>query len=404
MTSQSSLTSPNAQLAKSIKQWGKALGFADVGITHYDLSEYEPHFFKSLADGLFADMTFMGKHGTKRTRPNELVPGTLSLISVRMNYFDLSAEDALLQLHASQKAYISRYALGKDYHKLMRKRLQQLAQKIQQQVPELQYRAFSDSAPVLEQAIAQKSGIGFIGKNSLVIHPQAGSWFFLGELYLNQALPSDPPFTKQGCGPCRACIDECPTQAILSDNRVDAARCISYLTIENDGIIPEEFRSAIGNRIYGCDDCQLVCPWNRYAEPSKEAAFASQYQLDNATLLELWQWSESQFLEHFKGSAIRRIGYEKWQRNLAVAIGNIQSPKEIKAALAIFTNTQNRSELVQTHINWAIEQLTGRLKNHTNSWASQANLENFDNNRPKPFFAKKYYYPAEKIRRLQQQT
>lgn len=383
--------------ADQIKQWGRELGFSDVGITDCDLSDYESRFFETAEKGYFGDMHFMQAHGTKRTRPAELVPGTLSLISVRMNYFDTSAYDALQQLHSSEKAYISRYALGKDYHKLLRKRLQQLADKIVEVVPDCRYRAFTDSAPVLEQAIAEKSGLGFIGKNSLIIHPRAGSWFFLGELYLNISLPADPPFDKQGCGPCTACIQECPTQAILDNNQVDARRCISYLTIEFDGIIPEAFRALMGNRIYGCDDCQLVCPWNRFSSATQEERFKTQYQLDDIELLELWQWSESKFLKHFSGSAIRRIGYQKWQRNLAVALGNIRQPQAVHKAISALNTTLNQSQtsrLVAIHIEWSLQQLTGRLNSVSPPTQPTKTLQS-----PHPYRAKKYYYPADQIKR-----
>lgn len=380
------------QLADNIKEWGQNLGFADIGITNCDLSHYEPRYFNWLEQGFHGDMEYMQTHGTKRTRPQELVPGTVSLISARMNYFDGQAENALEQLHQSQQAYISRYALGKDYHKLLRKRLQQLAQKIQQVVPEVKFRAFTDSAPVLEHAIAEKSGLGFIGKNTLIIHPKAGSWFFLGELFLNIPLPVDPPFEKQGCGPCRACIDECPTQAILENNQIDARRCVSYLTIEYDGIIPEELRSKIGNRIYGCDDCQLVCPWNRFAAPTSENGFASQYQLDKVSLFNLWKWNEQRFLKQFEGSPIRRIGFQKWRRNLAIALGNLQTPDFIPQAIALLQESKDNSELVQVHIDWALEQLIQRKTSISESKTKPAT-----GNDPKPFKVKKYYYPADKI-------
>lgn len=397
-------------LAEQIKTWGKELGFADIGITNCDLSSYEADFFSKVERGLFGDMDYMSAHGTKRTRPSELVPGTQTLISVRMNYFDLQAENALNQLHQSYCAYISRYALGKDYHKLLRKRLQQLAKKIHDAVPNLEYRAFTDSAPVLEQSIAQKSGLGFIGKNSLLIHPRAGSWFFLGELYLNIQLPSDPPFEKQGCGPCTACIQECPTQAILDNNQIDARRCISYLTIEYSGVIPKEFRSAMGNRIYGCDDCQLVCPWNRFASPTQEAGFQSQYELDSADLITLWAWDETKFLKHFEGSAIRRIGFEKWRRNLAIALGNIKTSAHQKQALEQLQNSQKETELVKIHIDWAIENLQESIKNpveelkeNPKKW-EQKRVENslpagkILHKTLKPFVTKKYYYPADSIK------
>ena len=382
-------------LVAQIKTWGKTLGFADVGISDLQLDSYEQAYFSWLDAGLHGDMNYMQAHGTKRTRPNELVPETKSVISVRINYFDDLAENALNELHQSHKAYISRYALGKDYHKLLRKRLQQLAEKIQNEVPDFQYRAFTDSAPVLEQALAEKAGLGFIGKNSLTIHPRAGSWFFLGELYTNLDLPADLPFAKQGCGPCTACIQECPTQAILDNNQIDARLCVSYLTIEYDGIIEETLREKIGNRIYGCDDCQLVCPWNRFAEGTQEVNFRSQYNLASTELLTLWQWNEKQFLNHFQGSPIRRIGFNKWQRNLAVAIGNIQQTAYLSEAIALLENAKNSNEMVQVHIEWAIQQ----LKKRQTKPESETKLINVKKgSKIKPFKVKKYYYPADKIR------
>lgn len=354
--------SDTTQLAQQIKSWGQALGFADVGISDCNLSEQEAQYFNWLGENYHGEMGYMQEHGTKRTRPQELVPGTQSIVSVRMNYFSDSPEQTLKQLEHSEQAYISRYALGKDYHKVMRKRLQQLAQKILDVEPQLSYRAFADSAPVLETSIAHKAELGFKGKHSLIIHPRAGSWFFLGELYLSISLPTDAEPMNQGCGPCTACIDECPTGAILPNNQVDARKCISYLTIESKAPIPIELRSQIGNRIYGCDDCQLVCPWNRFLQPNQKPAFTSLYDLSTANLLELWQWSEQKFLRHFEGSAIRRIGYEYWQRNLAVAIGNIDSSKQqMQAALQQLQASVCTSALVQEHIDWAIEQLSHRL-------------------------------------------
>ena len=394
------MTHSNTSLATQIKQWGKELGFADVGITHTDLSDYEADYFQWIENNYHGDMAYMERHGTKRTRPTELEPNTLSIISVRLNYMDLSAESPIEQLHNDQQAYISRYALGKDYHKLLRKRLQALAKQIAQEVPDFQYRAFTDSAPVLERPIAEKAGLGFTGKNSLIIHPRAGSWFFLGELYTNLPLPSDPPFTKQGCGPCTACLQECPTNAILDNGVIDARRCISYLTIEFKGRVPLELRPLIGNRIYGCDDCQLVCPWNKFTQDTEEQAFkASTYaqnSLDNTNLLSLWQWSEAQFLKDLEGSPIRRIGYAQWVRNLAIAIGNSQTLTAEEANKALKSQLGQLSNLVDEHIVWAIQQ--------HNSTYSPSNLTNptqkkytasstKTHSRQKPFHAPKYYLP-----------
>ncbi|MBF6058275.1 tRNA epoxyqueuosine(34) reductase QueG [Thiomicrorhabdus heinhorstiae] len=385
MTQDSSTAS---QLAERIKDWGKSLGFADVGITHTDLSAYEADYFNWVGLDFHGEMHYMTHHGHKRTRPNELVPGTLSIISVRMNYLDSNASDPLQQLHKSENAYISRYALGKDYHKLLRKRLQKLAEKIASEVPELQYRAFTDSAPVLERPIAKEAGLGFIGKNSLIIHPRAGSWFFLGELYTNLQLPPDPPFEKQACGPCTACIQECPTNAIIEDGLIDARRCISYLTIEYPGSIPDELRSLMGNRIYGCDDCQLVCPWNRYSSATTESDFQHRHRLDSSTLLELWQWSEADFLHFLEGSPIRRIGYTQWLRNLAVALGNLEGGHtQIRDAIQQLSTRRGLfGELLDEHIDWALERLKHQLTLSSSSEKNQSSPL-------KPFAAAKYYMP-----------
>lgn len=379
-----------SSLIEKIKRWGRELGFADIGISNTDLSAYESDYFQWILNHYHGDMSYMERHGTKRTRPQELEPKTRSIISARLNYLDLSAHSAIEQLHNDQRAYISRYALGKDYHKLIRKRLQALAEKITQEVPHFQYRAFTDSAPVLERPIAEKAGLGFTGKNSLIIHPRAGSWFFLGELYTNLALPSDPPFTKQGCGPCTACIQECPTQAILANNTVDARRCISYLTIEFKGSIDTKLRPLIGNRIYGCDDCQLVCPWNKFTQETQESVFKANAHnaLDKATLLSLWQWNEAQFLKQLEGSPIRRIGYAQWTRNLAIALGNCQteSPEKLLTALKQKLNTLN--SLVDEHIVWAIQQLSQRQQKQP--------VQNHQRIKT-PFNAPKYYLPVKKL-------
>lgn len=415
--------SSRTALSQRIKQWGKELGFADIGITNTDLSSYEASYFNWIGENFHGEMEYMARHGTKRTRPNELEPGTQSIISVRLNYLDLSRESATEQLHNPQQAYISRYALGKDYHKLLRKRLQLLAQKIAEEVDDFQYRAFSDSAPVLERPLAEKAGLGFIGKNSLIIHPRAGSWFFLGELYTNLELPADAPFEKQGCGPCTACIQECPTQAILDNGVVDARRCISYLTIEYSGSIPEEFRPLMGNRIYGCDDCQLVCPWNKFTVDTEESAFkatshSDDLQLDNQSLLELWQWDESTFLKNLEGSPIRRIGYAQWNRNLAISLGNIEFSQSSLSSVEIAVRLQNIIEslqgklnqindLVDEHILWAVSQLQNRIKvlpktQPTRPGGFELNQNQLTPEQPplikeiKPFIVRKYYLPRKK--------
>lgn len=386
--------SDQQQLAQQIKQWGKALGFADVGITHADLSAFEGDYFNWLGENFHGEMDYMATHGTKRTRPAELVPGTVSLISVRLNYLDLDAANPFEQLHTPEKAYISRYALGKDYHKLMRKRLQRLAEQIQTVVPDFSYRAFCDSAPVLERPIAQQAGLGFTGKNSLIIHPRAGSWFFLGELYTNLVLPADPPFEKQGCGPCQACIIECPTGAIVGNAVVDARKCISYLTIEYKGAIPLELRPKIGNRIYGCDDCQLVCPWNKFTHATAESAFSAQHELDQADLLTLWQWDENRFLTRLEGSPIRRIGFNQWKRNLAVALGNMQAESTLleTAIHALQDEKGQLSPLVDEHIDWAVAQLKDRLTQPFKKSPQKLNRPGRAAT-PAPFKAKRYYLP-----------
>ncbi len=396
------MTNIDMELALKIKHWGKELGFADVGITHTDLSEYEADYFDWIDHGYHGEMAYMERHGTKRTRPTELEPNTVSIISVRLNYLDLEATSATEQLHNDQQAYISRYALSKDYHKLLRKRLQALANKISQEAPNFQYRAFTDSAPVLERPIAQNAGLGFTGKNSLIIHPRAGSWFFLGELYTNLSLPNDPPMTKQGCGPCTACIQECPTQAIIGNGVIDARRCISYLTIEFKGSIAKELRPLIGNRVYGCDDCQLVCPWNKFTQDTHEASFKahnnSKLSLDNTSLLSLWEWDEVQFLKKLEGSPIRRIGYAQWTRNLAIAIGNSQNIP-LNTTVSILQNKLGKlNYLVDEHIIWAVQQLKNRLtlshsplnpNKYTQSTKNKHSIQ-------KPFIAPKYYLSLKK--------
>ncbi len=379
------------QLSQQIKIWGKELGFADIGITDTDLAKYESSYFKWLAKNFHGEMDYMSQHGTKRTRPDELEPDTLSIISCRMNYFDPNSFSAITQLQNTEKAYISRYALNKDYHKLIRKRLQQLANKIEQSVssyfPNLKFRCFTDSAPVLERAIAEKSGLGFTGKNSLIIHPKAGSWFFLGEIYLNLKLPKNAKTFPNGCGSCTACIQECPTQAIVADGVVDARRCISYLTIEFKGSIDESLRSLMGNRIYGCDDCQLVCPWNHFTQETQEIHFkASPHELDSATLADLLLWSEKEFLKKLEGSPIRRIGHEQWQRNICIALGNTDdSIKNKQQALQTLMQFNTSSILVKEHRDWAIKHLQ---KNHNlDEFTSSGKFHTLN----KPAKAKKYY-------------
>jgi epoxyqueuosine reductase len=340
------------QLAQNIKEWGQALGFQQIGICDTDISQHEQYLQAWLDKGYHGTMSYMENHGMKRARPDELVPGTIRVISVRMDYLPPDAQFAGNLKH-TQNAYISRYALGRDYHKLVRKRLKQLAQKIEQHCDSLQFRPFVDSAPVLEHALAQKAGIGWTGKHSLTLNREAGSWFFLGELFINLPLPIDQP-AEDHCGSCTACITICPTQAIVAPYQVDARRCISYLTIELEGAIPEEYRSLIGNRVYGCDDCQLICPWNRFAHLTQESDFHSRPWLKDQSLLTLIAWDEATFLEKTEGSAIRRIGYEKWQRNLAVGIGN--APFDPRNIEALERQKSKVSDMVKEHIDWAITQ------------------------------------------------
>lgn len=340
------------QLANDIKKWGKELGFQQVGISDIDLEQHKEPLLLWLEKGYHGDMSFMSAHGEKRYKPAQLVPGTLRIISVRMDYLPPNAKFAHTLKHPDI-AYISRYAHGRDYHKVMRNRLKKLGEKIRQHFPETEYRPFVDSAPVLEHAVAEKAGIGWTGKHSLTLNQEAGSWFFLGELFINLPLPTDNP-VEEKCGSCVACMTTCPTQAIVAPYTVDAKRCISYLTIENDNAIPVEFRQAIGNRIYGCDDCQLICPWNRYGQITQEADFHTRASLDTPTLLSLFAWSEETFLKQTEGSPIRRIGHEKWQRNIAVALGNARYSDDIISALK--NQLDINTELVKEHINWAIQE------------------------------------------------
>lgn len=340
------------QLAKNIKSWGMALGFQQVGICDPDLSKHERFLQEWLAKGYQGEMQFMQEHGSKRARPAELLPGTLRVISVRLDYLPPDASFAA-NLRQPMNAYISRYALGRDYHKLMRNRLKKLGNKIKQQCESMNFRPFVDSAPVLEHALAEKAGLGWTGKHSLTLNKQAGSWFFLGELFVDIPLPVNQPVEQQ-CGNCTACLTICPTQAIVAPYQVDARRCISYLTIELKGAIPLAFRPLLGNRIYGCDDCQLVCPWNRYAQLTDEADFHPRKQLHQKELLTLFSWDEETFLRNTEGSPIRRIGYQRWQRNLAVALGNAPFSQQIIERLS--QQLENATELVAEHLRWAIEQ------------------------------------------------
>ncbi|WNL40289.1 tRNA epoxyqueuosine(34) reductase QueG [Halomonas sp. PAMB 3232] len=339
------------RLASLIKTWGRELGFQQIGITDTDLGEHEAHLETWLDNGYQGEMAYMAKHGTKRTRPAELEPGTRRVISARMDYLPPEVETTRV-LGQKGLAYVSRYALGRDYHKLIRKRLATLAKKIEQEVGAFGYRAFVDSAPVMERALAQKAGLGWFGKNAMLLNPKAGSLFFLGELYTDLPLPVDAPFDTEHCGRCNACQTACPTGAIVDDKIIDANKCISYLTIELHGAIPLEFRRAMGNRVYGCDDCQLVCPFTRFTRASAEEDFAPRHDLDRASLISLFAWSEEEFLDKTAGSAIRRIGFERWLRNLAVGLGNAPWSREVEAALS--ARRAYPSALVREHVAWAL--------------------------------------------------
>ncbi|MBU1192618.1 MAG: tRNA epoxyqueuosine(34) reductase QueG [Gammaproteobacteria bacterium] len=338
-------------LAQHIKSWGEELGFAAIGIGDTALSADEAHLLNWLAAGRHGEMDYMARHGTQRSRPADLVPGTLRIISARMNYWPPQLHSAESVLADANLGYVSRYALGRDYHKLLRQRLQKLADRITAEIGPFGYRAFTDSAPVLEKALAQQAGLGWIGKHTNLIDQDSGSWFFLGELYTDLPLPTDTASTNH-CGTCHACIDACPTGAIVAPYELDARLCISYLTIELRGPIPEELRPLLGNRIYGCDDCQLVCPWNKFATRTNEADFAPRHALDAETLTNLFSWTENDFLDNTAGSAIRRIGYECWLRNIAVALGNAPSTAEIIETLE--TRRDDPSALVREHVEWAL--------------------------------------------------
>lgn len=334
-----------------IRNWGAELGFAKIGVANIDLSVDEAYFRDWLAAGFNGEMEYMSRHGTKRSRPAELLPGTVSCLSVRMDYWPAEAADAASTLSDPSLAYVSRYALGRDYHKLMRSRLQKLCDRIAQTIGPFGYRAFTDSAPVLEKPLARNAGLGWIGKHTNLIDSEAGSYFFLGEIYVDFELAADD-VSSAHCGSCSACLPACPTGAIVAPYRLDARRCISYLTIELKGSIPLEFRRAIGNRVYGCDDCQLVCPWNKFARPTRERDFAVRHGMDNTKLVSLFAWSEAEFVENTRGSAIARIGYERWLRNLAVALGNAPTSDEIVAALR--ARSESESPIVREHVGWAL--------------------------------------------------
>lgn len=342
-----------SSLVTRIKNRAAELGFQQVGITDTNLSTHTDRYQKWLDADYHGEMGYMNKHGSKRWTPEELVEGTLRVIAVRMNYLS-DPNPPQTQLNQRDKAYISRYCLGRDYHKLVRSRLKKLIQFIQEIAQDGDFRAFVDSAPVLERALTQKAGLGWFGKNCMIINRSAGSWFFLGEIYTNLPLPLDQPYTQEHCGSCTACLDICPTQAFVGPYVLDGRRCISYLTIELKGSIPVELRSKMGNRIFGCDDCQLVCPWNRFSKTTPESDFSPRHQLDTSSLVELFNWDEATFLSKSEGSAIRRAGYESWLRNIAVALGNASTTPETIAALQ--SRQHSDSAIVREHVAWALAQ------------------------------------------------
>ena len=346
-------TAPPQDLAARIRGWAKELGFQELGISDIDLGEHEDYLQKWLDAGYHGSMDYMANHGSKRSRPAELIPGTCRVLSLRMDYL---ADDTkpMQVLESPDKAYISRYTLGRDYHKLVRKRLATLARRIEAEAGGGNYRAFVDSAPVLERAIAERAGLGWIAKNTMLINENAGSWFFLGEIYTDLPLPADEPQTSKHCGSCTACLDICPTQAFTGPFQLDARRCISYLTIEHKGSIDPELRPLMGNRIFGCDDCQLVCPWNKFARHTTETDFSPRHGLADADLVDLFLWDEDTWLARTEGSAIRRIGHERWLRNLAIALGN--APRSERVIAALQARRGISSDLVVEHVNWALFQ------------------------------------------------
>jgi epoxyqueuosine reductase len=343
-------------LASQIKRWGLELGFQQIGVSDTALGEHEAHLLNWLGQGRHGEMDYMQRHETRRSRPADLLPGTLRVISARMDYWPPEAADPDGVLADPTLAYVSRYALGRDYHKVLRRRLQQLAGRIATVAGPFGYRAFSDSAPVLEKALAGKAGLGWIGKHTNLIGETAGSWFFLGELYTDLPLPVDTP-ARNRCGTCQSCLHACPTGAIVAPYQLDARRCISYLTIEMRGSIPEALRPLIGNRIFGCDDCQLVCPWNRFARTTEEIDFRCRNALDAAALVQLFAWSREEFTARLQGSAIHRIGYVCWLRNIAVALGN--APTTLEVVDALERRRDDVSALVREHVAWALRRHGG---------------------------------------------
>jgi epoxyqueuosine reductase len=347
-----------AALAGSIREWGRELGFQQVGIAGVDIAADEERLMRWLEQGRHGAMDYMQRHGRRRARPQEVIPGTLRVIAARMDYLPAQARDADEVLADAERGYVSRYALGRDYHKVLRRRLAQLAEKIRAHSASQSHRVFVDSGPILEKAFARDAGLGWIGKHTNLLHRHAGSWFFLGEILTDLPLPVDAPATNH-CGTCRACIDVCPTGAIVAPYELDATRCISYLTIELRGPIPESLRKAVGNRIFGCDDCQLFCPWNKFARATSVGDFAVRHGLDSTGLIALFEWTEREWQERTAGSALRRAGYEGWLRNVAVALGNAPADERVVAALA--ARADDPSPVVREHVRWALEQQRSRV-------------------------------------------
>ena len=343
-----------ARIEDRIKQWGRELGFDAVAIAGTELGDEEARLLDWLGRGWHGGMDYMARHGTRRARPAELVPGTMSVISVRLNYTPSDARDSWEVLEDGERAFVSRYALGRDYHKVLRNKLQALADRMTVELGAFHYRVFTDSAPVMEVPLAARAGLGWRGKHTLLLSRDAGSLFFLGEMFVSLDLAKDAPVGEY-CGTCARCIEVCPTQAIVAPYQLDARRCISYLTIENHGPIPVELRPLMGNRIYGCDDCQLVCPWNKYAKTATVPDFEVRNGLDGAGLVGLFAWTEEEFNRRLEGSPIRRIGHERWLRNLAVAMGNAPPSPAITSALA--ARREHPSALVREHVDWALKRL-----------------------------------------------
>lgn len=342
----------DASVEARVKRWGRELGFDAIAIAGTDLAHEEARLLEWLGRGWHGEMDYMARHGARRARPAELVPGTVSVITARLNYSPAGARDSVEVLDDPEAAFVSRYALGRDYHKVLRAKLQALAERMTAELGEFHYRVFTDSAPVMEVSLAAQGGLGWRGKHTLLLSRDAGSLFFLGELFVSLNLAKDRS-TSEHCGTCERCIDICPTKAIVAPYELDARRCISYLTIEHPGPIPEELRAPMGNRIYGCDDCQLVCPWNKYAEASADPDFAVRNGLDDARLADLFAWTEEEFNRRFEGSAIRRIGHERWLRNIAIALGNAPPSERTRAALE--PRRDHPSAVVREHVAWALE-------------------------------------------------